>query len=210
MSLWQDIQQGKKPFRPKLSARSVGLRLAFSLPFLLFGAYLIYRTAEARVSLQRDDDGTVSARVYRQYWGVPFAGRGINGVKQARVAEEMRMVEKHKFGGGSNSFQSHDHRPVSKVVLEGAEEGTDDLSVSEFRFDSVQINRDTARELNEFLRAESKRELTCAIPFEQSQIMPRLAILFLVGLGGFILMSLPIDVAIWWIQKRYRLKQQRT
>lgn len=210
MSLWQDIQQGKKPFRPKLSGKSIALRLAFSLPFLLFGAYLIYRTAEARVHLQRADDGTVSARVYRQYWGLPFAARGINNVKEARVAEEMRTVEKHKYGGGSSSFQSHDERPVSKIVLEGGDRGRDELPVSEFRFDSAQINRDTAGELNEFLRAESQRELTCAIPFEQSQIMPRLAILFLLGIGGFVFISLPIDVAIWWIQKRYRLKQQRT
>jgi hypothetical protein len=46
-SLWQDLRHGKKPVRPKLSGKSVGLRLAFRLPFRLFGADLISRTAEA-------------------------------------------------------------------------------------------------------------------------------------------------------------------
>lgn len=209
MGLWQDIQQGKKPFRPKLSRKSIGLRLAFSLPFLLFGGYLVYRSAAAHVHLERDEKGTVSARVYRQYAGIAFAGRGMNDIQRARIAKEMRSVEKRKFGGGSSSFQSQDERPVSKIVLEGGNKGIEELSVSEFRFDSEQANYDTARELNEFINTENKRELTCAIPFEESQFMPRFSIVFLWGLGGFVFISIPIDVWIWWIQKRYRWKQQR-
>lgn len=209
MGIWQDIQQGKKPFRPKLGWWSVGKRLLFSLPFLAFGGYLVYRTADCHARLERQADGRVQATVYRTYLGIPLCWQRLADVTAAAYESEMRQVEKRGFMGSSTSKLSLDQKSVSHVVLRGGANGTGQLPVSEMRFDSDSLNHEVAQELTNFLQQPQAGEIERSIPYESESAWAFLAVLFLLGLGGFVFISIPTDVAVWWIQRRYRLQQQR-
>ena len=208
MSIWNDLQQGKKPWRPNLTRRDVLRRLLFSVPFLLFGCALLYCTSTCTVTLQRDSSGEARALVTKHYLGIPFLWARLNDVKDVRIDTDMRTIEKIDFAGSSSGPQSLQDVLVSKIVLVGGNHGREEVAVSEYRFYADAENFNAARTISDYLRSGQTKSIACSIEYAGSPIPPFLSMLFLFGLGGLIFISIPIDVFVWWIQRRYAKRCQ--
>lgn len=204
MSTWDDIKKGKKPWKPKLSTRSVAMRLGFCLPFLAFGLFLQYRTATCQVSLVRTASDAVEAGVHRRIFGVPVGKRKLERVVGAIYDSEMRTVEKTSSSSTRTSMQHTDTRSVSRVLLSGGPSGAVELPVSEFRFDADQANQELAADLTAFLRAEEPDRIDREVVYGGSSLPVVLASTFLFGLGGFLLFALLFDFGLWTIQRSAR------
>ena len=206
MSTWNDIKKGKKPWKPKLSARSVAMRLGFCLPFLAFGLFVQWRTAICEVSLTRTTAESVEARVQRKIFGLPFGRGTLDGVNGAHYESEMRTVEKTSSSSTHTSMLHTDTRSVSRVLLSGGPSGEEELAVSEFRFDADQANRELAAEITAFLQAAGPERIDRQIVYGGSSVPVVLASIFLFGLGGFLLLGLLFDFFLWGIQRQARRK----
>lgn len=208
MGTWQDIQKGKKPWRPKLTRRSISIRLAFSLPFLAFGCAVLYYYSTCNVYLKRDANQKVNSIVSKSYWGVPFLWKHLGNISNVRVDSEMRTVEKVDPYGSSKGSLSLNEVSVSKVVLTGGKDKHEELAVSPFLYDADSINSEVAHDLSAFLKTKNADEIKRDIPPAGSATPPFLAMLFLFGLGGFVFISIPTDMIFWWIQYRYKKTQK--
>lgn len=206
MGTWEDIQKGKKPWKPKFSWKSVTMRLGISLPFLAFGFAVLYFYSTCNIRLHRDDSQKVNAVVSKSYLGIPFLWQSMNDVAGVRVDSEMRTVEKKDPYGSSSGKLSLNEVSVSRIVLKGGKNGQQELPVSSFLFYADAENQDAARDLSRFLESGEPEMIERSIPPAGSAVPPFLGMLFLFGLGGFVFLSLFIDVSIWIIQDRYRKK----
>ena len=211
MTTWQDIQKGKKPWRPTLSVRSVATRLAVSLPFLAFGIWLVYRSADCHVVLQRNlDSDHIEGAVYRSNLGIQFRRQKLRPVTGVRMDSELRQVEKLGVGGSATTKTMLTEASVSRIALIGGSPDAGELSVSEFRFGSDHVNHPITEDLKRFLADPAQGEIHRTVPYESRAAWVTLAMLFLFGLGGFVFVSIPIDAAFWWVQWRYRVRNRRT
>lgn len=207
MGTWHDIQRGKAPWRPKLSFSAIAKRLAFSLPFLVFGFVVLYFIATCEISFRRNADRKVSAIVTKRYLGVPLFWQRLSDVTQVYVESEMRTVEKTGMGASSKSTRSLNEVPVSRIVLVGGGSNEEELAASQFRYSLDSEHHTVSLHLIDFLQSENLQETKQSIPYVGSSIPPLFAMIFTFGLGGFIFVSILVDMAIWWIQRRYKWRR---
>ncbi|MCA9138870.1 MAG: hypothetical protein KDB00_18995 [Planctomycetales bacterium] len=116
----------------------------------------------------------------------------------------MRSVEKIGSTTSPGSSVRLNDVSVSRIVLVGGKSGNEKLATSQFRYFLDSEHQQVSADFAEFIKTETRQQINASIPYAGAFWPPLVAIVFGLGLGGFILVSILIDMALWSIQWRYK------